>query len=368
MSKNKNTLIDLNNSRDYGIDLLRILAMFMVVIHHVVEYGGILHAESISNINYWSAYFIDIAVYCAVDTYALISGFVGYKVNRKYASLAELWLRVTFYSVSFTIVNKLMFDPLIGKKKILLSFFPVTRKNLWYFTMYFGVILLSPVLNAAINAMSRKTARRAVIGSIFLFSVLPFLWSNDVFESKDGYSVIWLMVLYLAGAYIGKYHALEIIKKPTAIIGYFICVLLTWCSKFILQNRFPVMGGYKINYDWLVSYTSVTVVAASVFLLLLFRELRLPAAVKKIVAIAAPLSFGVYVIHGTAPFSTHIIQGKFARFASCPPVVMTLVIIGSAALIYIVCSMIDFIRKLLFDTLKIKERLKKAEQKLLPDD
>lgn len=365
MEPKKNSFFQIDPNRNYGIELLRILAMFMVVVLHVLGKGGIVYSQTVAPANYWTAWALEIAAYGAVDVYALISGFVGYRAKHKYASLAELWLRVWVYSVSFTVLNRLFFNPQIGMKKILFSFFPVTKGELWYFTMYFALYLLSPVLNAAAEALPRKTFRNVVVASVFLFSVLPFLWVWDVFELAGGSSLMWLIVLYLIGAYIGKYRAFEKMKRRVALAGFFACVVMTWASKFLIQTRFTSFLGQTNNSDWLVNYTSLTVVLSAVFLLCLFRSLQPPVLVKKIAAVAAPLSFSVYVIHMQPLFRTHFLDGRYAVYGTYSPAVMALAVLGTAAAIYLACSALDFIRARLFRLLKVKKRLLHAEEKLL---
>ena len=62
---------DRQTGRNYGIDLLRLVAMFMVVVLHVLGHGGILNAAT--GINYSISMLLRICAYCAVDCYAIIS-------------------------------------------------------------------------------------------------------------------------------------------------------------------------------------------------------------------------------------------------------------------------------------------------------
>lgn len=64
------------NSRNYGIDLLRIVAMFLVVILHILGQGGVLKAVESNEINFTVSWLLEIGAYCAVNCYALITGFV----------------------------------------------------------------------------------------------------------------------------------------------------------------------------------------------------------------------------------------------------------------------------------------------------
>ncbi|EOS72255.1 hypothetical protein C819_04357, partial [Lachnospiraceae bacterium 10-1] len=51
--------------RNYGIDLLRIIAMLLVVVLHVLGQGGVLEASK--GVRAAVAWFFEVAAYCAVD-------------------------------------------------------------------------------------------------------------------------------------------------------------------------------------------------------------------------------------------------------------------------------------------------------------
>ena len=68
--------------RNYGLDALRMLAMFMIVILHILNQGGILNASGRFTSQYEEGWLLQIASICAVDVYALSSGYVW--VNAKY--------------------------------------------------------------------------------------------------------------------------------------------------------------------------------------------------------------------------------------------------------------------------------------------
>ena len=70
------------SKRNYGIDLLRMVAMYMVIILHVMYQGGILGNLS-GNTEYAVSWFIETVAYCAVDCYAIVSGYVGYREEEK---------------------------------------------------------------------------------------------------------------------------------------------------------------------------------------------------------------------------------------------------------------------------------------------
>ncbi|MBO4468545.1 MAG: hypothetical protein J5766_04525, partial [Clostridia bacterium] len=104
-------------SRNYGIDALRIVSMLLIVILHILNVGGVL--ESSTSVSHSAAWFLDVACFCAVNCYALISGYVGIFSKYKISNFALLWCRVALYSASITIIYKCFMPDRVRLKDII---------------------------------------------------------------------------------------------------------------------------------------------------------------------------------------------------------------------------------------------------------
>ena len=78
--------------RNYGIDLLRMLAMWMVIILHILNKGGVLSAAAPLSAGYEAAKLLEAGAYCAVNCYGLISGYVG--VQHRFRYSGSLFIRL----------------------------------------------------------------------------------------------------------------------------------------------------------------------------------------------------------------------------------------------------------------------------------
>ena len=65
--------------RNYGIDLLRIVLMFMVCMLHTLGQGGILKNCGDKTVEKAVFYLLEVICYCAVDAFAVISGYTATK-------------------------------------------------------------------------------------------------------------------------------------------------------------------------------------------------------------------------------------------------------------------------------------------------
>ena len=228
--------IDLEiKNRNYGIDLLRIITMFMIVNLHILYHGGILSSEKLyfGSTKFNIVWIIEIVSYVAVNCYALISGFVGVNSKNKYSNIILLWLRVAFYSILIYLIACKCGVVEYDYNTFITYCFPVLNTKYWYFTAYFCLFFFMPILNVGLQNLKYEQLRNAIIMIIIVVSILPFIYVGDVFHCKNGYSFVWLMVLYLIGGFIGKYNLNIKFSKILMLLLFIVCVALEFGSLYL---------------------------------------------------------------------------------------------------------------------------------------
>ena len=105
---------EIKTERNYGIDLLRMLSMFLVCILHILEQGGVIGASKALSAQYETAWFMDIAAFCAVNCFALISGYVCIDAKYKYSNGIMLYLKVIFYTLVITALFAIIKPDTVG--------------------------------------------------------------------------------------------------------------------------------------------------------------------------------------------------------------------------------------------------------------
>ena len=340
--------------RNVGIDLLRIVSMWMVVILHILGKGGVLETTNTMSLNYSVAWLLEIAAYCAVDCYALISGYVGIKSKHKASGVVSLWLQVTFYSVLITVIMSFTHG-VADISDIVKSFLPVTFSQYWYFTAYFGMWFFVPFMNASIEQMSKKLAGFYLIAiGVVLLPVSIFM---DPFLMVGGHSVIWLCYLYLIGAYVNKHDLLIKISRNKAILMYLLCVVITFAYK-VIQNFVGIPA------DMLISNASPLILAAAFSLLSIFAKIDIPSKLTKAITLLGSLSFSVYLIHTHPLVFTHIMNDKFSFLGKANPLVLIVGVVFVAVAIFVICTAIDYIRLCLFKLIRVRKVLDLLETRV----
>ena len=110
--------------RNRGIDLLRMTALWMVVILHILNKGGVLAAAAPLSAGQGTARLLETAAYCAVNCYGLISGYVGVQRRFRYSGALALWLRVAFFTLGITAVFACLMPGSVNGDRVLRAFFP----------------------------------------------------------------------------------------------------------------------------------------------------------------------------------------------------------------------------------------------------
>ena len=347
------------SERNHGIDLLRIVSMFMVLLLHILGHGGVLKATAPGTPQNTAAWTLETLAYCAVNCYALISGYVGIRGKYKYSNFALIWLQTVFYTLIITTLFFAFSDVPLVKGSFTRALLPVKSSSYWYLTAYACMFFFIPALNTLVNSLQKKQAFAIVITVIVLFTVLStFAKSellsfkvNDLFVTSGGYSPLWLCLLYIIGAFISKYQDSFKIKPIICFALYFLLSVITLLEKLFVKKSV------------LINYTSPTVLFCAILLLIGFSQLKCKFG-KKIISFFAPLSFSVYLIHENSLVRNEFITERFSKLASFSALKLIICVVFAAAVIYIVCSAIDLIRHYLFKGLKLKARLSKLEDRL----
>ncbi len=346
--------------RNSGIDFLRNLSMFMVVLLHVLGVGGLLQASAGQPVKYEVLKVLQISAMCAVNCYGIISGYVGYGSKFRIASIVTLWLQVFLYSAGFGVLFYVLKPGEVALKEVLKLCLPVLTQRYWYFTAYTALFFTMPLLNAAMEKISRRQFEISFGILLFLLTVCQqVIIVDNPFLTNSGYSYIWLIVLYCLGAYLKKYD----IRLKNAGVGvaiYVGCCFICWITQYVMGRlQLPAPGRLE-------AFNSPFVLAMGIALVLLFTQVHLPKWLQKVTAFLAPVSFGVYLIHLHHLVMWNVLENAFLRLAEKPVWLLVPIVVVVTAGIYAVCSAIDLLRHGLFRLLKIKERLTKLENKILP--
>lgn len=342
------------DTRNYGIDILKLVAMFLVIVLHSYS-KGVYPSYDAAGINDDIGFFIESLSYCCVNCFALASGYLGsVSTSFRYRRIASLWIESVFYCIVITLFTMHFYPNLIGEEPIKTALMPITNKTYWYLTAYVGVFFFMPVLNAGFKSLSENQAVKTIIGIIAVFVGVEYFSKSDLFNLSIGYSVIWLTILYILGGALHRARLERFFRKNIIyFILYLLFCFLAWFGKWYNEHQSVLAGGFKADIIYL-QYTSLPILLSSIFLLLFCTSIKVNnKKAKKVIRLLSSASFGVYLIHVHPLVFSMPFWGKFRALYSSSPVKMVTMALLGAILIYVVCLGIDVLRIQLFSLLHI---------------
>ena len=362
LSKYNNNYINeniLKSKRNYGIDLLRIFAMINVIILHINKYSRLLMINN-QDPKFKSVWLLEIMSYWGVNGFGIISGIVGYK-KCKFSNLIYLWIQTFFYSTIFSLYLYIIERNNNTIRNLILSFFPLLIKRHWYVNSYFCMYQFLPFINYGINNLNNNNFRNLII-FILLFNSIYDMIGLIILKKKtnfnflnSGYSAMWLTLLYIIGGYLGKYIFSK--NKIKSSFYFIIWILIYIFSSFFTFAIFFILLKKQSTIPslLLINYLSPTIIMESISLIFIFSRLNIKINVlKKIIVFFTPLTFNTTLIHVRLFKEFQLIKNLLSWIKGFKSSFIFVEIYGMAALIYIGCSLIDYLRLILFKLLKIR--------------
>ena len=337
--------------RNYGIDLLKIVAMINIINLHI-------NRDSLLSLNpthpkYKQVYRLQTFSFWPVDVFGIISGLVNYK-KYKFSNLIYIWLEYVYYS--FILSLYLYYKSLLNLRELFLSFFPIAKKRFWYANAYFFLYLFLPFLNNSINVIDKSKFIKLIGLYFFVYSFYHTLIEYNIGQTNfdftnDGYSSLWLILLYIVGGYLGRFY----INKPL-LSKLSLFFLYLFSSFFSSEYIFYSFKKYKLASTILMRYNSPTIIIQSLSLIFLFYNIKINNKYfQKVILFFNPLNFNVALIHlRVFLFKTPTISRFFKFIRTLTQKNLFFKIYGISTIIYFICAFFDYFRFILFKLLKIK--------------
>lgn len=190
--------------RQSNFELLRIIAMFSIIIHHAVVHGIFLvPVDKMLANSSWKvvAIYNSIAFFGKVGVYIfiLITGYFMINSRISISKVIRIWLPIFFWSVMLTSVVGGVTHT-VSKADMIHSFFPIFYNVYWFMTTYLVVYLLTPLLNRGINGLTKRLELLLILVTVFTFITQTGNWGE--WELR-------LILVYCIGALIRKHQLLS---------------------------------------------------------------------------------------------------------------------------------------------------------------
>ncbi len=308
--------------RDSNFELLRILAMFLIVLAHMSQHGIWFAPQTKLNFNFVLHESV-FQPFGAIGNwlFILVSGYFISEKSFSWKKLFRLWFQVFSISAAIGVVtwfSKIAIVPnwaedtmeiytaqgfFVAARQMRLydlvtSFLPCYRSNNWFSTAYMTFFLLVPILGMTVTRLSQDEHKRLIIVLTVIGMVLTMFPGNHFYIPSQ-------IFVFILGFFIAKYIRLynpkifDNTKQNSFIaLGLYIIICL-WAIFFtvIFQRiSISVPENYQSAFKTAFSRTtSFPVMLCALCIFCAFRSLRIPH--NRVINLIASTTFGVYLIH-----------------------------------------------------------------------
>lgn len=366
-------------SRQSNMELLRVVAMLMIITLHYLDKGNVLpEFAEMSTANHYIAWLLESFCYVAVNIYVLISGYFLTTSKFTFKKLVVLWGQILFYSWAIGgifLLTGMAEEGATSLYELIFVALPVTAGHYWFATIYVLLFAVSPFLNAAIEKMNKQQHRVCIVVLVTIFSLWNTILPMTIpLADGEGMDIAWFVCLYVIAAYLRKYPEDRKRKGYLYVLGYVLCSALVFGAGLALlwvNSVTGKLGGYATNW---YAYNSLPVLLGSVCLFVAFTKMEIKGGgVSKVINTLAGATFGVYLIHEHRNLR-YLWQQWLGVEQNATQPWMILHLIGSVLLVFVVCAIVELVRKWLFSLIterkwfcKIFERFAKIESKMNGD-
>ena len=204
--------------RNSNVELLRLIAMFLVLIVHAdfFSLGAPTHDDIISapTSSFLRFFFESLSIVC-VNVFVLISGWFG--ISPSVRSFCNFIFQCLFFLVGIYIVFLLCGLTSLSVKGIA-GCLVMLNWN-WFIKAYLGLYIIAPVLNAFVNNAEKKEFQKVLL-SFFIFQTAYSWISGGAVFFEGGYSTMSFIGLYLLARYVKLHQFSKNVLPPHSFLVY----------------------------------------------------------------------------------------------------------------------------------------------------
>ena len=325
----------MSDSRLSNFELLRIIAMFMIAVHHFCVHGIILNGweTNLTTLNHFNNTVLQIfnlGGKIGVNIFLLITGFFLVNGKLKVESFLKIYLLSFIYSSLI-----MLFYYFHGLHKLPSHFTgylnPLNLNSYWFISVYLIMYLFLPFINPVLNSIS-KTKHLMLI---FLGIVL---WS---FMQQQYNQLTWFITVYAIGAYIKRFNPSLLSTKNCFIYGGLsFIILLLWILRTLSHNPIHIK---------LLEMNNLFILIIAISIFCIFKNLNIRS--NKIINYIAVSVFPIYLIHDNFAIRDYLWHKFLPTLHYIGSVHFIFYVVWIPFLVFISCLLFDKIFSLAYSPL-----------------
>lgn len=347
--------------RQMNFELLRIIAMCMIIGLHYLDKGNVLgNFVEIQDTKSCLPWIFEAFFFCAVNVYVLITGCFLVEKEIRIKKVFTLWGQVLFYSIllgGIPVCTGLTDLKEMNIYRIAYYIFPVVTEHYWFVTSYILLYLLLPFMNPVLMKVDKKQMRNLLLLLLCLLCLSKTVLPLNLAVDKNGYDVLWFICLYLTGAYYKRFGFPVVSTKLRGSLLYVFSSAGIFLCSLVLKMIFTKTGHLQDIVTYAYSYNHLLCYLAAIGLFVFFANITIKSEkAGKIIGPLAGASFGVYLLHEHVDFR-YVWQQWLMVEKQAESVWFPVLMAGSIIVVFVVGAMIELTRKNMFE--KIGKAVKK---------
>lgn len=326
-------------SRASNIELFRVVLMVSIIASHYVHNSGLLDVIY-ANPSSIKTVFLLIFGWCgkpAINGFVLITGYYMCTSSINLKKHLRLLFEVEFYNITIYLLFALFYNS-FSMADFVKACIPITSISTNFVSCYIVFYLFIPYINILIKALNKKQHF-----SLLLLLLIVYTGFGTLPKIEVSFNYLsWFFVLYLLAAYI-RYYPLPIFDNLKFWRGVFIVNWFFVIGSLLFCTQIGSLFGRKMAFYFVEDSNKILAVTTAVSAFLMFKNMDIK--VNKIINTMASSTLGVLLIHANCDMMREWLWGDVLRcteFYSSSLVYVHAIL--SVIIVYLLCTIIDFLR------------------------
>lgn len=335
-----------SKERDSNLELLRIIAMFLIVAHHSVVNSGITDNFSFIELTPNMIFLQLWGMWgkTAINVFVMITGYFMCTSKLTWRRFAKMYLETKFYTIVIAIFFSIVrYEPLSLEGILRLLFGNIREVNIYFIGSFLAFYMFIPFMNTMIEKLG-SNLWKLVLSLLGMFMVVGTFFFNAAVFSH----VSWYATLYFTAAWFRLYPDRYTESRRFIGLVLLVAVLLSYASVVAIDALEHAVGaerGWACSYYLVADSNKLLAFFVGTSAFLFFKNLRMRQS--RLVNRVAATTFGVLCIHANSDTMRRWLWRDLLDIPSMyawslPKLIVAEMLI--AAGVFAICSALDMLR------------------------
>ena len=280
----------MKDKREYSFDVLRVIAMIMVIIIHVSNVYC-RNFELLGNDQYIVSLIFNTVSRVSVPIFFMISGALlldrSFNKTKYFSRFIRFVLVIVVWDIIYLVWEYFYLG--ISYDKLYMLFIEPYRAHLWFLYTIIILYIIQPLLKMILDKSN-------IVVKLLLFIIWLVLSSMSLYDLNIAklFTLFGYIGYFVIGKYLYEFIKNNDLSKYNGLI--IVLLILSYIESVYLNYKASV--DLNMFYNLFFAYRSPFIILASFLLFILCYNIFHNKKPNKTIMLISDVSFGVYLIHG----------------------------------------------------------------------